>query len=197
MCQFKSAIVLRDEKEKGGFRLIMSPWTESHSELCRIFKIKDGARLSFARVEFSPSDTAFAYNPETYTLRIDEERTPVWFDFEMKEKVSEKMRAYIKSIIVDGDVDLLIGGQFIIAPGAKISCCHSMVLNAICGGTISNICGGTISDICGGTISNICGGTISNICGGTISNISKDFDKYGTIKKISSSANVKDNRNKK
>jgi len=170
---------MRDAKEKGGFKLLMSPWTESHSELCRIFKVRDGARLSFARVEFTPADMAFAYKPETYKLRIDEDRTPDWFDDEMKEKVADKMRQYIKSIIVDGDVDLLVGGQFIIAPNAKVSSCHSMVLNAICGGAISDICGGTISDICGGTISDIWGGTISAISGGTISAI-----RGGTISDI-------------
>jgi hypothetical protein len=53
--------------------------------------------------------------------------------------ITAEMRDYIKSIIVSGDVDLLIGGQFIIAPGAKISSCHSMVISAICGGTISDI----------------------------------------------------------
>jgi hypothetical protein len=52
MCEFKSGIVLRDKKEKGGFRLLMSPWTESHSELITIFKLNDGKMLHFARVEW-------------------------------------------------------------------------------------------------------------------------------------------------
>ena len=179
MCQFKSAIVIRDEREKGGFKLLMSPWTESHSELCQIYKIKDGSRLTFARVEYSPDKIENAYIPEKYKLKIDEERTPDWFDSEMKEKVSDKMSDYIKSIIVSGEVSLLIGGQFIIAPGAKVECAKSMVISSICGGTVGAIRGGTVSEIRGGTVSEICGGTVSEICGGTVSAI-----RGGTVSEI-------------
>ena len=54
MCNFKSAIVIKDESSKGGFRLIMSPWTESHSDLITMHKLNDGKMLHFARVEYSP-----------------------------------------------------------------------------------------------------------------------------------------------
>ena len=159
MCQFKSAIVLRDESSKGGFKLLMSPWTESHSDLCKIYKLNDtaSAKLYFARVEFTPESMDKAYLPETYKLRIDESRTPEWFTDEIREAVTGKMRAYINSIVVSGDVDLLIGGQFIIAPGAQVECAHGMVINAICGGTVSAIWGGTVSAIRGGTVSAIWG----------------------------------------
>jgi hypothetical protein len=173
MCNFKSAIVLRDESVKGGFKLLLSPWTESHSELCIIHKLNDTAKakLYFARVEFSPPSMDKAHLVETYKLKIDEERTPEWFDDEMKEKVTDRLRACIKSMIVDGNVQLLIGGQFIIAPGATVECAHSMVINAICGGTVSEIWGGTVSEIWGGTVSAIRGGTVSEIWGGTVSAI--------------------------
>lgn len=45
---------MRDEREKGGFKLLMSPWTESHSDLEIIHNLRDGARLVYAKVEFSP-----------------------------------------------------------------------------------------------------------------------------------------------
>ena len=122
----------------------MSPWTESHSELVQLFNIREGARLNFARVEFTPKTLEEAYLPETYTLQIDEERKPEWFTDEMKVKVSDKMRAYIKSIVVSGDVSLLVGGQFVIAPSAKIECAHTMLINVMCGGTVNDIRGGTI-----------------------------------------------------
>ena len=180
--------MLKDAQEKGGFRLLMSPWTESHSELCTIFKIKDGARLTFARVEFSPPSMDAAHLVSGYKLKIDEERTPEWFSDEMKERVADKMRTYVKSLIVDGDVELLIGGQFVIAPGAKVACANAMVINAICGGTVSEIRGGTVSAIRGGTVSEIRGGTVSEI-----------FDTYApTIGKILKAANIlKDHRAKK
>ncbi len=187
MCNFKSAIVVRDEKCKGGFRLLLSPWTESHSELCIIHKLNDGPRLYFARVEFSPPSMDAAHLIDGYKLNIDEERTPEWFDAEMKEAVADRLRDYVKSIIIDGDVKLLIGGQFIVAPNAKIECAHSMVINAICGGTVSAICGGTVSEICGGTV--------SAICGGTVSEIRENFS--GLLGPISKSANIlSDNRPK-
>lgn len=40
MCQFKSAIVVKEPRNKGGFQLLMSPWTESHSELMDGHKLK-------------------------------------------------------------------------------------------------------------------------------------------------------------
>jgi hypothetical protein len=163
MCNFKSAIVVQDESVKGGFRLLMSPWTESHSELESIFKLKDGPRLTYAKVEFSPPFMDTAHKLETYVFKLDQERKPDWFTDEIKEHVTDKLSAYIKTIIVDGDVALLIGGQFIIAPSARVDLAHSMVINAICGGTVSAIWGGTVSAIWGGTVSAIRGGTVSAI----------------------------------
>ena len=132
----------------------MSPWTESHSELETIFKLRD-TKQNLAKVEFSPKSMDQAHLVETYSLKIDEERTPDWFTDDLKKSVSAEMTAYIKRMIVTGDVCLLIGGQFIIAPGAKVECAHSMVINAICGGTVSAIWGGTVSEIWGGTVSEI------------------------------------------
>jgi hypothetical protein len=155
MCNFKSGIVLRDEREKGGFKLLMSPWTESHSELEIIHKLRDGNRLNWAKVEFSPIDMAEAYKVETYKLTIDDARTPEWFSEEIKAAVEKRMADYIKSIIVTGDVKLLIGGQFIIAPEAKIECAHTMVISAMCGGTLTAMRGGTLTEMWGGTLTEI------------------------------------------
>jgi hypothetical protein len=173
MCNFKSAIVIKDEQVNRGYRLLMSPWTESHTELCQIHKLNDtaSAKLYFARVEFSPPSMEQAYLVNTYKLKIDEERCPDWFDEEMKERVTEQMTAYIKTIIVDGDVDLLIGGQFIIAPNANVKCAKVMVINAMCGGTLTEMCGGTLTKMYGGTLTNMYGGTLTKMCGGTLTNM--------------------------
>jgi hypothetical protein len=171
--------VVKDGKEKGGFRLLMSPWTESHSELEIIHKLRDGARLTYAKVEFSPPDLMTADKVETYKLKIDEERTPDWFDDEMKERVTAKVSAYIKTIIVTGDVQLLIGGQFIIAAGAKVECANNMVINALIGGTVNDIRGGTVNYIRGGTVNYIRGGTVNYIRGGTVNDI-----RGGTVNDI-------------
>lgn len=159
MCKFKSGIVLRDESAKGGFKLLMSPWTESHSELCQIFKLNDTATapLYFARVEFVPESMEKAHLVESYKLTIDERRTPDWFTDDIKQDVTQRMSDYIKRITVTGDVCLLIGGQFIVAPGAKVERAKACVISAVCGGTISEVCGGTISEVRGGTISEVWG----------------------------------------
>ena len=155
MCEFKSAIVMKDGKEKGGFKLLLSPWSESHSELFKIFKIKDdGARLNFARVEFSPDSMVNAHLLEKYKLNIDESRTPEWFSDAMKEKVAERMAAYIKSILVTGDVELITGGQFIVAPWAKVECAQHMILTAVLsGGIVQSVwSGGTVQSVLSGAI---------------------------------------------
>jgi hypothetical protein len=158
MCHFKSAIVVRDAKSNGGFRVLLSPWTESHSDLILLHNLRDDGRLRFARVEFTPASIGGAYLPGKYTLRIDEERTPDWFDAEMKERVADHMRAYIKSIIVTGEVALLIGGQFIVAPGAKVQSAKTMVANVVLG-SIGTVCDSAqIGSVCGSAqIGTVCG----------------------------------------
>ncbi len=196
MCEFKSGIVLFDESSKGGFRLLMSPWTESHGQLETIFNLHDGKRLAYAKVEFKPKDMAEAYKPETYSLTIDQDRTPEWLTSEMQAAVADQMRQYIKSIVVSGNICLLIGGQFIIAPGAKVECAKAMVISAMCGGTLTEMCGGTLTAMRGGTLTEMHGGTLTAMCGGTLTAMRggtlTEIKKYfcGLIGKIDNCAKV-------
>ena len=120
MCQFKSAIVLKDETRKTGYRLLMSAWTDSHSDLIALNNLNDGGHLRFARVEFLPSEDLTKL--DDYKLKIDEERTPDWFDSEMSEDVAKVMRRYVeKMIIVDGEHRLLLGGEYIVGGNAQIT----------------------------------------------------------------------------
>jgi hypothetical protein len=180
MCQFKSAIVLKDESVKGGFRLLLSPCTESHSELINIHKLNDGAHLHFARVEYTPAKAEEAYLPDTYKLRLDEERKPDWFTSEVEEGVAERMKAYIKSIIVDGEADLLIGGQFILGPNARVGSAKECVITVMCGGTLNAMFGGTLNAMWGGTLNAMWGGTLLKIW--------KHFD--GFIKRVGSLSKI-------
>ena len=188
MCQFKSAIVVKDEREKNGFRLLMSPATESHSDLEQHFNLKDGARLNYAKVEFSPKDFSTAHRVETYKLYIDEDRTPDWFDKEIKDRVIEKMTAYIKTLIVNDERKTLLGGQWILGPKAKIGTAINVLINICNGGTITNLRGGTITRFVSGTINNFfSGGNITLFEGGTITdfwNGTINYFKSGTINKF-------------
>ncbi len=144
MCHFKSAIVVQDEREKLGYRLLLNAWTESHSDLIRIHKLRDDGKLRFARIEYSPPDGSTAHRVETYKLKIDEERKPDWFDDEISRSVEKRMADYIKSIIIEGDVDMLIGGQFILAPKAKVACLKTAVVNFAIGAEIGEMWGSSM-----------------------------------------------------
>src|ERR1700686_2250558 len=102
MCKFMSAIAVEDAREKRGFRLLANFWTDSHSDLIALFKLRDNDRLTFARVEFYPDDTKDMAQPDKYALHIDEERTPEWFDQRKQDACTEQMRGWIRSMIVEG-----------------------------------------------------------------------------------------------
>ena len=169
MCEFKSAIVLRDESRKGGCEVFLSPWTEHHSELMHMRGVKERARINCACVEFSPPSMADADKPQRYRLKIEEERCPDWFDDEMKEFVSGRMRDYIKSIIITGDVFLLIGGQFILTGAAKAELAKNCMIYAVMGSaTLGTVCDnatlGTIGD--NATLGTVCGSVkLGTVCG--------------------------------
>ena len=189
MCTYKSAIVLHDEKCKGGFRVLLSPWTESHSELITIHQLKDKFhRLSFARVEFSPDKLENAHLVGKYKLRLDEERMPEWWSDDVREGVTEHLSSYVKSIIVNDERELLIGGQFILGPRARINTIKEAIVNVMLdGGTVKYITGGTVNDIRGGTVNDITGGTVKYITGGTVKYITGGTVKYitgGTVNDI-------------
>ncbi len=119
MCQFKSAIVTANGD------LLHNPWTDSHEDLVRIFKLNDTATPSgeprFARVEFKPESPDDLDKPSAYLLSIDERRTPEWFTDELKTKTSDRLRIIIAGMIVSGEADLLCGGAYILAAGAKVA----------------------------------------------------------------------------
>ncbi len=116
MCEFKSAIVMRNGD------VLHNPWTDSHEDLIRLYKLRDTKGGVFARVEFKPKNLEDIADPKKYLLTIDEYICPEWFNEDMKAKVSDRMRGWINSMIVSGDADLLCGGVYLLAKGAKIAC---------------------------------------------------------------------------
>ena len=118
MCQFKSAIVLREPRNKGGFALIHSFATDHHSQLIQANNLRDDGKLRFARVEYLPGEDWS--DLKKYKLKIDEERTPEWFDKDMVEAVSEKMAGIVKAMIVPEGVEYLLGGAWIVPKGRTV-----------------------------------------------------------------------------
>ena len=129
MCQFKSAIVLRNGD------ILANQYTDSHEDLIRLFKLRDTKEGAFARVEFTPESPDTMDDEKTYKLRIDEQREPEWFDGERKEKVAATMRGWIKAMIISGDVDLLCGGAYIVAKNAKIASVKNVLIHVMMPGS--------------------------------------------------------------
>jgi hypothetical protein len=117
MCKFKSALVTRTGE------VLLSEYTDAHEDLIAYFKLKDdrdpgdGMR-PFIRIEFVPSEQID--NPKRYRLKVDEEVTPIWFGDDMQASVTEKMREYIRKMIVPDNRDILLGGEWILTGNAII-----------------------------------------------------------------------------
>lgn len=126
MCHFLSGLALPN-----GDVLALPEYTDSHSDLIEHFGLRDDGRepelQRFVRVEFSPSPLANAADVSKYALRLDEDRTPPWWEA-IRESVQEKMAAMIRRMIVADERPLLLGGCWILgghsvvhtAKGARI-----------------------------------------------------------------------------
>ena len=151
MCCFKSALVLHDETRKGGIELFFSPWTESHHELALMRGLKDlDTWLDVAKVEYSPPSPDKAAEVDEYVFKLDQERTPDWWTNEIREDVIERLKTYIRSIIVTGYVVLLIGGQFIVTGKARVETVKTCMIYALCDSAkIGLVCGSAkIGSVC-------------------------------------------------
>ena len=131
MCTFKSAIITKSGD------VLHSPFTDSHEDLVRLFKLNDSADVRgeprFARVEFRPEFRKDSADISKYSLLIDAARTPDWFDSAMHASVVSRLSLIIKDMIITGDVDLLVGGKYILAVGAHVSCVKNCSIEAMLG----------------------------------------------------------------
>ncbi|MDE2105446.1 MAG: hypothetical protein KGL39_49925, partial [Patescibacteria group bacterium] len=111
-------------------------WTHSHEDLIRFFGLKDTAGIRgeprFARVEFCPEDTRDMDDLDKYALIIDEALRPEWFDDKTEKSVVDRLKIIVSGIIISGEADLLCGGVFILARGAKISCVKNCTILVMC-----------------------------------------------------------------
>jgi hypothetical protein len=174
MCLFKSAIVLREPRNKGGFALIHSYCTDHHSQLIRANNLRDDGKLRFARIEFRPGENWSDVGG--YKLHIDEERTPEWFDEKMKAAVTEKMASIVRAMIVT-DQKLLLGGAWIVPKGATVEVGPNtlVVMNY---GTVTTNCG-TVTTNRGTVTTNR--GTVTTNYGTVTTNYGTVTTNYGTV----------------
>ena len=127
MCCFFSALYTRTGD------LLWHWCTDHHSDLMRIFKLKDEQEQHFVRVEFTPpEDLATIVDVDTWKFRLDEERTPGWFDAEAKAAAIAKLKGVVSSHIVTDARDVLTDGPWVLADGANV--------NTILSGRIALMC---------------------------------------------------------
>jgi hypothetical protein len=120
MCGFLSAIAFKDGSVK------CEPMLDHHSDLVRLFGLRDDAENEvvrrFAKVEFTPPAGRDADWLDLYSWELvcDEHTEPEWWAGRC-DKVLAAMRAQVESMIVRDKRDIVVGGCWILAPGAKIT----------------------------------------------------------------------------
>ena len=128
-----SAIVLKPNGKP--LEILRNAWTDSHEDLVTLFSLRDNKEGAFARVEFKPEDKATLDQPDTYKLRIDEQRCPDWFDDDLKAKVDDRMRGWVRAMVVTGEVPMLCGGVYVLAEGAKVVTVKNAIIHAMMPGS--------------------------------------------------------------
>jgi hypothetical protein len=116
MCNFFSFIVV---KTSNGIDIYSSNKTESHSEICKEFNIKESlvGDRNIAKGEYIPTKN---YNDfDSYKLRIDESITPDWWN-EYSEEIERKVRTLMMNtrVINDNEKYNIEGGTYIVIGGS-------------------------------------------------------------------------------
>ena len=175
---FLSAIIIEEPRNKLGFSVIYNHATDSHSDLIAANKLRDDGRLRFARVEFVPDKEKPVENPDSYVLRIDEERTPDWFTEEVREGVYQHLRRLVSSMVAK-DGDFLLGGKWVVPKGVTVSVGPNTVV-AINSGTVTKN-SGTVTYNSGTVTEN--SGTVTNNYGTVTKNSGTVTENSGKIGK--------------
>ena len=121
MCQFKSAIVLKDR--------VYVPDHDHHSDMLEELGIKDdyiNASKVFVRVELSPADGNISSDVYGWKLRVDQDIQPNWWDEKVDApRVKEAIKAWCdKHILRDGSHQVKEGRWFAF-DSATVEACGS------------------------------------------------------------------------
>jgi hypothetical protein len=111
MCNFKSAIVLRNGD------LLHNPFLDSHEDLIELFNLRDNGLDHFVRVEYTTSERKDII--ENYKLNIDETSVPEWFE-EFRERITDQLKCIVNNMIIREDRKFIIDECIILAPGVTI-----------------------------------------------------------------------------
>jgi hypothetical protein len=185
MCNFLSAIIT----PKGD--VLWHPMVDSHSELVRLFDLKDTKVGKFAKVELTPGDNWL--DVSKWNWRIDENTRPAWLD-DVESQAEKKLRAIAKSmLIVDETRDLIVDGCYILGGKAVVNEIKAgRILSVRDSATINYVRdSATIKDVGGSaTIKDVGGSaTIKDVGGSATINYVRDS---ATINYVGGSATIKD-----
>ena len=112
MCNFKSAIISR------GGEVYHHSLLDGHNDIIDLFNLRDTENPHWTPVEFLPGDDML--DLDGYTFKFDAER-PVWADDDWVETAQTKLRNIVKTMIVDKDTKILVGGTYLIAPKIRVN----------------------------------------------------------------------------
>ena len=148
MCKQKSCLGF-----KGGIYFPMD--NDNHSEMLNDRGCSDTNPFpNFVKLEIYPDDeNLFDHRPEVWTLHVDQDRVPEWFDFE---KTQQELREvylpkwWAERFIINREVGEITDGIWYLG----------------CGGTLHNMRGGILRNMRGGTLQDMRGGILRNMHGG-------------------------------
>ena len=163
MCKFLSGIVLRNGD------VLTSEYTDSHDLIVESAGLRERnspAEMGWVKVEYT-SKTLL--DIDTYKLTVDKTDVPAWFDGEMCEYVTAKMRRIATKCILDrGEITILLGGKWVIGGTVNVGKAVNSYIAYMYGGTLTEMYGGTLTQMHGGTLTYMHSGTLTRMYGGTL-----------------------------
>lgn len=165
MCQFKSAIILKDR--------VFIPDYDSHSDMLNELGIEDtkeNAERLFIRAELIPADDDVFSDISTWKFNVDQDILPDWYVEEYdKQRMIEAVKEWAKNRIHIGKDNLVISD----GAGHYIKDCTNVEIRG--NAYVEQICDNT-------TVKNICGNTtVKNIYGNATAKNIYDSARVGYI----------------
>ena len=168
MCQFKSALVLKDK--------IFLPDYDSHDKMLQELEIEDNftnASKVFVRVELSPTDGNIFSDVDGWKLKVDQDILPEWWNEaerlpQLKELVETWMR---KHTIYAGEHEVA-DGMWLATGSAAVTATGSATVTATGSAAVTATGSATVTATCSSTVTAFGSATVI---------IPKRFAMYGVI----------------
>ena len=132
MCQFKSALLLKDR--------VFVPDYDSHDQMLQELCIPDDylhASKTFVRVELSPAAGDKTSDPMGWKIKIDQDITPDWFDHKKDElRIKEAVAEWCKVHVLKDGVHEVKDGVWYAYDSATVEAYDSATVEAYGSATV-------------------------------------------------------------